>query len=349
MDRKEALELLGRGYSLPEPGQEVEVDRFRPADAPGVARLFHGVYGEGYPADIPYVPELLVRANEDGTMFSVVGRTASGDVVAHMAYYRSSAPNPRLYELGQGVVLRSYRRGALAARTGAFLLDELGPALPMDAGFGESVAHHTAIQRVCLENGCAEVGLEVDLMPEGAYAAEGEPGRVSVVLGTRTYHDRPQRLHVPPVLRDAVAILLSGTGIDRSLVDATGEPPPGSVSRVDVMSFASAGVLRANVAAVGDDADALAARLEERADAERRPVRQVFLSLHEPWAACLAGALERRGYFLGGIVPRWFDHDALFLQKLTGEPGFDRMKLASEKARRILELLRSERQRVLAA
>ena len=111
-------------------------------------------------------------------------------------------------------------------------------------------------------------------------------------------------------------------------------------------TFPPAGVLRANVASAGEDFEEVCRNIEARADGEGLVVRQLFLSLHEPWTGAAVDILGAHGYFLAGYAPRWFDHDALVLQKLTVEPGWDRMKVFADKAQRILELIRRDRERV---
>src|SRR5512136_123848 len=94
-------------YELPvDPGQSFEVDTFRPEDAVGVASLFYSVYGAEYPFETYYIPERLIAENANGNIYSVVARTAKGDIIGHGAIYRSSPPNPTLYEIGQYLVLK---------------------------------------------------------------------------------------------------------------------------------------------------------------------------------------------------------------------------------------------------
>ncbi|MEI6450058.1 MAG: acyl carrier protein [Actinomycetes bacterium] len=348
MTKAEAVQRIVSEPREVAPGQPVEIGRFRPEDAWGVARVFHAIYGDGYPVDVVYVPERLIAANADGTTVSVVARVPSGDVAGHVALYRSSAPYPGLQELGQWAVIPAYRGGVLALRIQQILLDKIAPTLPVDAIYGEAVTNHTIPQKVSGILGCNDTGIEVDLMPEGALAREGAPDRVSVVMVTRTFHDRPQRLFVSPVYLDTARFLVEGCGIDRTLEESTAAPPPGSKSALAATSYAGAGVLRVDLSSVGADLDGEAAALEARADREGLPVRQLFVSLHEPWAGHAAAVFRPRGYFLAGYFPRWFDHDALVLQKLTHAPGFDRIKLYRERAFRLLELVREDHRAVRA-
>jgi len=116
--RQEAIRRLAAD-SRPLPETEPFSTRlYQPEDGYGVTRLFYAVYGDGYPVDTFYLPEQLTEENRAGRIRSVVARTEDGQVVSHIALYRSSAPNPDLYEYGLGLTLPAYRASlAFAAAT----------------------------------------------------------------------------------------------------------------------------------------------------------------------------------------------------------------------------------------
>ena len=126
MDRIEALRLLALDRRTVPEGENYTAAYFEPSDGPGVARLFYAVYGEGYPIDTYYIPERLAEENRLGNIRSVVARTDSGDVVAHVAFYRSSPPNPHLYEYGVGLTLPSYRSTMAFFRTTQLVMQLVG-------------------------------------------------------------------------------------------------------------------------------------------------------------------------------------------------------------------------------
>ena len=126
MDRNEALQILRSDQHVVAEGQAFVVDRFVPDDAKGIVRLFYAVYGDGYPIDTFYIPERLIEENACGNIRSVVARTERGDVVSHVALYRSSPPNPQLYEYGLGLTLPSYRSTLAFARITQRLTSILG-------------------------------------------------------------------------------------------------------------------------------------------------------------------------------------------------------------------------------
>ena len=74
-------------------------------------------------------------------------------------------------------------------------------------------------------------------------------------------------------------------------------------------------------------------------------MRQCFVPLGTPAAAATVATLRSVGFFLGGFLPAWFGDDGLLMQKLFVTPCFDDIKLYSERARTILELVKTDWQR----
>jgi hypothetical protein len=50
-------------------------------------------------------------------------------------------------------------------------------------------------------------------------------------------------------------------------------------------------------------------------------VIQVWLKFSSPWNGKVVDILRRKGYFLGGSLPRWFDEDGLLMQKVNHSVG----------------------------
>jgi len=55
--------------------------------------------------------------------------------------------------------------------------------------------------------------------------------------------------------------------------------------------------------------------------------------------------LRTKGFFLGGVLPQWFDDDGLLMQKVLFVPDFESMQLYSERASRIRDLVKSDWER----
>jgi hypothetical protein len=71
-------------------------------------------------------------------------------------------------------------------------------------------------------------------------------------------------------------------------------------------------------------------------------VIQVWLNLSRPWIAAAVDILREKGYFLGGILPRWFDGDGLLMQKVLKIPDWDGIRLQFERAKAVLERVKRD-------
>jgi len=61
-----------------------------------------------------------------------------------------------------------------------------------------------------------------------------------------------------------------------------------------------------------DKADNLI-ELENQALGQKVVVIQAWLKLSCPWSGSAVDILRNKGYFLGGVLPRWFDEDGLLM------------------------------------
>lgn len=329
-----------------EPGQDWEVDRFQPQDGTGVAQLFRTVYGEGYPIRHFVEPDRLREENAAGRVFSIVARTPKGDVVGHLALFRSAAWDG-IAEWGSGVIHPLYRGGrVMFARLADYGFEVGAPLLGLHALFGEPVCNHTISQKAGAAVGFRTGALEVDLMPAAAYTTEKSAvGRVAAFLFFRTSRPRPQAVYLPECYADTLRSLYGGFDDERELVPASGGLPEGVATRIEARVFDFAQVARLAVHETGFDfADAFR-REEEGARARGCVVVQAWLKASGPWVGQAVEELRARGYFLGGILPRWFDDDGLLLQKVWGEPSWEAIRFHSEGDGRLVGVVRADWER----
>ncbi|MHB8069296.1 MAG: hypothetical protein ACYDIC_15500 [Desulfobaccales bacterium] len=326
-----------------EGGQKFQVDRFRPADALGIANLYYSIYGPDYPFDTYYIPERIREENQSGNIYSVVARTPGGDIIAHGALYRSSPPYENLYELGQYVVLKNYRDTFAAYKINQYIAETLLPQVRPAGIFGEAVCSHVATQKASALMGMKAIALEADLMPAAVYAREEiAAGRVSCLIQFRSFADRPHEVFIPASYREQIAYILSDLDISRIIHPSYAAIPRDSRSETTVKFFPHAGVARSNVLQAGGDFEPLMEKLEQEAKEQGLPVLQIFLNLGSPWVGHAVEDLRQRGYFLSGYLPRWFDTDGLLVQKLVGLPHWDGIQLFDTKAARILEMVQTD-------
>ncbi len=322
-----------------------EVGLMRPEEAEGVARLFRSVHGEDYPIKIFYDPEKLTRANEEGDYYSVIARSNAGEVIGIHNLFRS-APSRGVYEWGVGLVLKDWRQMKVSAAIIHRMANEIVPGLGMHTVFGEPVTYHIHMQRAGESNGFRETAMEMGLMPGETYSGEGvTTDRVSTLLFFRIYRNIPQTVYLPAPYSQALRFMYGSFASGRNFSDANEPIPVGTVteSKMDVFDFAK--VVRIAFFETGADFAEHMSDLESNAREKGAVVIQVWLKLSSPWLGEIVKILRTKGFFLGGVLPHWFDHDGFLMQKVLFEPDFESMQLYSDRARRFRDLVKSDWER----
>ncbi len=326
-----------------EPGQSWEVDLFRPEDAEGVTQLFLSVYGEGYPIRAYIDPKTLVEENDAGRIISSVARTPRGEIVGHTAFFQS-APYKAIYEGGAGVVHRDYRGGkGIFTRLTAHGQKVGAEKFGVEAVYGEAVCNHVFSQKMCRSLGWRTQAVEVDLMPAAAYAKEkSATGRVASLLDFMTLSPRPHKVYTPARYEKALRFIYAGLDDARDLALSGEAFPQQSKTRIDPHYFDFAGVARLAVWEAGADFDAALEAQERRVRGRGAVVIQAWLNLSEPWVGQAAEILRAKGYFLGGVLPRWFDQDGLLMARILHRPHWEEMQIHFDRGKDIVEMARRD-------
>ena len=327
--------------------EEITIRLFEPGDAAAVVTLYRAVYGEEYPYKGAYDAAEIVRQHENGDTYRMVACTSAGELIGHVALYRSSPPNGNLYEVGQLMIHSDYRRSTAAFRLLPRALAEIPSRYGLEALWGEAVCNHLFTQQMIAREKFCETGIEVGLMPAaaGTTAMQEKPSgeRGSVVAAFRMFQDRPQTIFIPAVYGEQLRFLYEGTGCDHTWKQASETLPAGVATDGNVQTFPGAGVARFAFPTVGEDFEQRLARMESEASAAGAIVTQAYLRLTDPACGFAVGILRRRGYFLGGVMLRWFGDDALLLQKIRMTVDFDQIQLYSKRARRIRDMIIEDR------
>ena len=324
-----------------EPGQEWAVDRMKEEDAPKVAALFISVYGKDYPVKKFIDPELLIAENRSGKTISSVARTTKGDIVGHNAIFHS-APSKVIYESGAGLVHRDYRGGrgifTEMVRHGEIIIKEQTEG---SAIFGEPVCNHVFSQRLCHNMGYTTMAMEVDLMPAAIYS-EGATGRVSTLLDFRTVRPRPHKVFLPAFYEDDLRKLYEDLNDEREMAVALGELRDDIKTRIVSENFPFAQVVRMAVHDVGSDLGDRIEAEELLAGKQGTVVFQAWLKLTDPSIGRAVEVMRSKGYFFGGVLPRWFDDDGLLMQKLSAPPHWDDAKIHFDRGKLVMALVRRD-------
>lgn len=325
-----------------EPNQEWQVDLFRPGDAPGVARLFRLVYGDGYPIKTFLEPERLIAENAARRTISNVVRTPKGDIVGHCALVQS-APFQGLYEISSGLVAPDYRREKLGFRLFEHISTIVAPLFSIDSLFGEPVCNNIVMQKIGAQMEFKVSALEADLMPAEVYSKEeSAAGRVATLLFFKITSPQPQTIYVPPAYEELVRFIYGGIKHECLFVPSSGALPQGQETVVSAQLFDFAKVARFAVHAAGSDFTAVFDAEEKAALQQGAIVHQVWLQLAWPWVGQMVDLLRSRGYFVGGVLPRWFDVDGFLMQKIFGAPHWDGIQVFGERAGHILQLVQAD-------
>jgi hypothetical protein len=330
-----------------EPGQTYEFDLFRPEDAEGISQLFRTVYGDGYPIRTFIDPKVLIEENAAGRTLSSVARTPKGDIVGHVALFHS-APCERICESGAGLVHPSYRGGkGIYTGLGLHGMEVTAKKYNIELLFGEPVCNHIFAQKGTAKAGWITQAIEVDLMPAEAYDKEkSASGRVTALLDFKTLKPKPHTVYLPEVYEESIRFIYSGLDDDRDFLLSQDELPSPIKTEIKTQVFDFAQVARLAVHDTGADFESAFDEQEKTVQEKGVVVIQVWLKLSWPWVGQAVDVLRKRSYFLGGILPRWFDVDGMLMQKIIGQPNWEGIQLYSDRAKKIMEIVKADCQGV---
>jgi hypothetical protein len=325
-----------------EPGQSYEIDLFRPEDAKGVSELFKTVYGGGYPIRTFIEPELLTSENAAGRTLSSVARTPKGDIVGHAALVHS-APYNQICELAAGLVHPSYGGGrGIYTELCIHGMEVAARKFDIELIFGEPVCNHIFAQKAGVKLGLSTQAIEVDLMPAEAYDKEkSASGRVATLLCFKTIRSKRHTVYLPTVYEENMRLIYRGLDDDRDFVPSR-DDLPSDKTEIKTQVFDFAQVTRVTVLDAGADFERAFDEQERTIRENKLNVIQVWLKLSWPWIGQAVNVLRKRGYFLGGVLPRWFDVDGMLMQKIMGRPNWEGIQLYSEQAKQILEVVKND-------
>ena len=325
-----------------------DIGLMRPEDAAGVVGLYRATYGEAYPIKEMYDPEYLLGQQERNEMYHIVARNREGRVVGHLALFRTSAPFPGIWEQGHGMVLAEYRNLGLNNLMLEYDHREVIPRLGIEQIWGEAVANHIYMQKTGILLGSSETGIALDLMPASSYEKErSSTGRVSAVLTFKTFKPKAQTIFLPRVYEEIMrSIYETAYDFGHTYLVSDKVMTGKKESSVQVIFFEGAGVARFTVFEIGDDLRERIRQVEREVTDRGAVILQVYLKLTDPRIGMGVDGLRECGYFLGGVLPRWFDDDGMMMQKIMHEPNFDGIKLYTDKAKKLLAFIRKDREEV---
>ena len=319
------------------------IDRFRPKDAPAITAGFKAVYGDHYLSASVYDPNYFIQANRDGALRSYVARDRTGRVVGHLAMARS-APFDGLREVAQGIVLPEHRQAGLLSRLIYHLIGE-AERMPRCCGlFGTALTNHTISQRALSKTGFRDIGFEVGYVPARMFDREGSAnGAVATVIQyLPVRRERWHPIHLPPLYAGFLTGTLRRLGESRHFQPPDEALPTGAVSDLEMTDLPRFDMTRLLIRSAASDLGDEIASMERQARAAGRRMLQAVLDLASPGCGPAADLLRDHGFWLGGLLPRWFDGDGLLMQKSLDRPNFAAVETYSEEAQSLLQLIEDD-------
>ncbi len=327
-----------------EPDQDWKVDLFREEDAEGVCRLFLSVYGKEYPIKTYIDPERLIKENRERRVISSVARTSKGDIVGHNALF-NSAPYSGIYESGAGLVHKSYRGGqGIFSKLFEHGIEVATKLFNIELVYGEPVCRHIISQKLVHNRNMITMAFEIDLIPAEVYSKEGGGRhRVSTMLCFRTFKPKRHTVFIPEIYKENAIFLYSEFDDMRDISFSEVMPPPKSAkTKIEEQYFDFAQVARIAIWDMGRDFEREFGIVEDKVLKRGAKVIQAWCNLTYPWIGWGIEILRKRGYFFGGLLPRWFDTDGLLMQRLLDFPNWDSIKIYHERDKRLLSMVKRE-------
>lgn len=327
---------------------ELDVRPLQRDDAAGLARCAWRVYGYSYQVPLLYHPDEVWAQVEAGRLRSVVAVDAAGEVVGHAAVL-VEGPGAVMGDFGLALTDPRYRRHRVLDQIAVRLLDEVAD-LGLLGTFTEAVAFHPITQRAVVAAGGVETGLLLSTLPATVqlrgFADDVQRARQSLVLSFTAPGPLPaRRVHLPPAYADELGRKHAEAELDRTVVPAAETARAAAAasgrSRVRVELRAVLGKLVVDRA--GPDLVEVLDHHRRAVCAGGRAVVFVELRLDDPVAVAAVEGLRDRGFFYAGFIPELRDGDVLRLQYVEAEVDTSVIRLATDEAKRILDLTLADR------
>jgi anti-sigma regulatory factor (Ser/Thr protein kinase) len=297
------------------PPQEYTIRRFKPADAPSLARAFYLTYGYNYDFPAVYEPRRLVALNASGRYISTVAVGEDGEIAGHYALSRE--PDQPIGDGCGAIVLPAHR--------GRDLLNKLREGMEkeaqhvgLEAYFSEPVTDHGRTQHASESFGAKATAITLGCAPRSFLAKHMELSATSQRQSTMLYYKllkmpAPRVLYAPQSHARILARIYQDLSIPAEFPE--GKPASGNGAMRTTVNRGDA-VATIDVTRIGaDSATSLRQNIEDLRSLTHLGAIYVRLPLDDPATPGLAAIAESCGLFFSGAAPWALDgRDALVLQ-----------------------------------
>ena len=347
----ESLPLEGSG--VPE-DETLTLRLLRAGEESALSRLFYFVYGYDYIHESVYYPDRIKEMVEQGRLISTVAALAGGRLVGHVGLVRQN-DTPPVFEAALGVVDPIVKSKGVFSRLFEKTMERMLQT-PMQYCYFDFVTNHDLSQRLISRYGTREMALLVGRQSRETQARlerlglgpdPEEMDRYSILLSVIPRVERPfgEDVALPPSLGEPLEFLLKPLGLTWTPASRfQGLPAEGSYKAhyepsQDAVLFD----------AFKPGKKAVEGVVQEWKQALRDGYRYAAVDapVSEPGLGAIYDILSSEGFFIAGFIPyRFSDRLAFRFQSIgPAEVAFDKIKVFTEDAKRLLEMVRGDYER----
>lgn len=311
-----------------------------------VGTVFRSIYGEDFPVRDVYEPGTLCREIESGRLISLLAFDMNGQTAGYASMYKT-APNPRLWEAGNLAVVPAYKYTDISLRLIRFLFNFAANSITIiDGIFVEAVCSHYFTQVNAVKNGMVDCALELDQLDGESFKDERNnkagTARVSCALYFRELTDLSEAEFVPARYNEILR-QIAGSLRPRILFPSIDSLPTDEKTILEEKYYASARTWKTAIQAIGSDWTVVVEDILDKAGQRQVMSLQVTVNMACPHIGSAVDLLRKKGFFFGGMFPRWFGTDGLLMQKLFGsERQYEKIKLYTPFSRELLAFIKSD-------
>ena len=302
-----------------------------------IPELVMSVYGANYPATYLYKPEEFKKKADNGEIYPYIAINGDGKAAGMISLIRLSV-NKNAFELGQLMVAPEYRGTDVAELLISCISHQ---ELKFGVIYSESVTGHLFSQRSCIADGFTDTALKLNIMP--AYQ-EDNNGRVSCVVSCIERGELELWAYLPQAYKDSLVFSMKGLSprVFRNASDTAPDNP--TCYEINSDELLTSQYIIISFTEIGADSERAVNEIEKYALDNEIKSMAVKLPLSCPHNGQLVNALREKGYFFGGVMPRWYEHsDGLLMQKLySNTADWDSIKLFSEKIQGVAEIIKKD-------
>ena len=318
------------------------VRRLKPEEALFVSQLAYYAYRVSYIYDKIYYPEMVKKLNEEGEMLSIVAVNSDNEeIIGHVAAIKHEVS--QLPEMAVAFVNPTYRGGGCLHKTSEFLIDLLKTKKSRGV-IVHAVTTHPYSQKAAYKLNLRETALYISrstplLMNE---IKEDNQARESLLLMFLPLHpEDTKQIYVPAHHVDMITAIYKNSGQSVEIIATENKRTSyNEEAEIEVTSdtYKCGFIL---VKQYGSNITPLILKTLKSLCVNRIESIYVYLPLEKPEIGDCCQALEKAGFFFGGIMQTAEGQDYLMLQYLNNQMyNYDTLEVFSDFAKELVTYIR---------